>query len=50
MNYRCREIVYHITLLQTRAADSEASVTVDGVEQLDQAIPLANDRRDARPR
>jgi len=44
LHYRYRETVYHITVLQTHAADSKTSVTVDGVEQRDGAIPLVDDR------
>jgi len=43
MNYRYRETVYHITILQTCTADNESSLTVYGVEPHDQAIPLVND-------
>jgi cyclic beta-1,2-glucan synthetase len=50
LHYRYRETVYHIVVSQTRAADSatigETSITVDGVERHDQAIPLVDDRQD----
>ena len=46
VHYRYRETVYHISVRQTRAGNAEMSVTVDGVEQLDKAIPLVDDRRD----
>jgi len=46
VHYRYRETVYHIAVLQTRAGSGEMSVTVDGVEQRDQAIPLVDDRRE----
>ena len=46
VHYRYRETVYHITVLQTAAGDGERRVTVDGVEQHDQAIPLVDDRRE----
>jgi cellobiose phosphorylase len=46
LHYRYRETVYHIVVLQTRAGGGEARVTVDGVEQPDQAVPLVDDRRD----
>jgi cellobiose phosphorylase len=43
MHYRYRETVYHITVLQP-GNGSAASVTVDGVKQSDNAIPLRDDR------
>jgi hypothetical protein len=47
IHYRYRETVYHIAVSQTRAGDDEKSgvmsVTVDGVEQDDRAIPLVDD-------
>jgi cellobiose phosphorylase len=50
MHYRYRETVYHIVVSQTRAADDakigETSITVDGVERHDKAIPLVDDRQD----
>jgi cyclic beta-1,2-glucan synthetase len=46
VHYRYRETVYHISVLQTGAGQGEGSVTVDGVEIPDQAIPLVDDRRD----
>ena len=46
VHYRYRETVYHIAVLRTRAGDGEAGVTVDGVEQHDQAIPLVDDHRE----
>jgi cellobiose phosphorylase len=46
LHYRYRETVYHITVLQTRAGNGETSVTVDGVEQHDEAIPLVDDRQE----
>jgi cellobiose phosphorylase len=46
LHYRYRETVYHISVLQTRAGNGGMSVTVDGVEQRDAAIPLVDDRRD----
>jgi cellobiose phosphorylase len=45
VHYRYRETVYHITVLQTRD-DSVASMTVDGVEQTDNAIPLLDDHQE----
>jgi cellobiose phosphorylase len=46
VHYRYRETVYHITVLQTRGARDEISVTVDGVEREDEAIPLVDDRQE----
>jgi cellobiose phosphorylase len=46
VHYRYRETVYHINVLQTRAGDGEASVSVDGVERPDRAIPLVDDRQE----
>jgi cellobiose phosphorylase len=45
VHYRYGETVYHITVLQT-GEGSEASVTVDGLEQPDNAIPLLDDRKE----
>jgi hypothetical protein len=46
VHYRYRETVYHIAVLQTPDGTGETSVTVDGVERHDQAIPLVDDRQD----
>jgi cyclic beta-1,2-glucan synthetase len=46
VHYRYRETVYHIAVLQARAGNGEMSVTVDGVERPDQAIPLVDDRQE----
>ncbi len=46
MHYRYRETVYHIDVLQTRRDKGGASVTVDGVERHDKAIPLVDDRQE----
>ncbi|PTL37043.1 cyclic beta 1-2 glucan synthetase [Candidatus Methylomirabilis limnetica] len=46
VRYRYRETVYHIAVLQTLGGNGETSVTVDGVEQHDQAIPLVDDRQE----
>ena len=46
VHYRYRETLYHIAVLQTRAGTGEMSVTVDGVEQHDKAIPLVDDRQE----
>jgi cyclic beta-1,2-glucan synthetase len=44
LHYRYRETVYHIVVFQT--ADNKAGVTVDGVEQQDDVIPLVDDRKE----
>ena len=46
VHYRYRETVYHIAVLQTSAGNGEKSVTVDGVPQDDQTIPLVDDRQE----
>ncbi|OQA84974.1 MAG: N,N'-diacetylchitobiose phosphorylase [Lentisphaerae bacterium ADurb.Bin242] len=46
LHYRYRETVYHITVMQIPAENREMSVSVDGVEQPDQAIPLMNDHKE----
>jgi cellobiose phosphorylase len=46
VHYRYRETVYHIDVLQTREDKGVASVTVDGVEQVDDSIPLVDDRKE----
>jgi cyclic beta-1,2-glucan synthetase len=46
VHYRYRETVYHISVLQTVAAQAGMTVTVDGVERDDQAIPLVDDRQE----
>jgi cyclic beta-1,2-glucan synthetase len=46
LHYRYRETVYHITVLQTRARSGDTSVTVDGVGQQDETIPLVDDRQE----
>jgi len=48
VHYRYRETVYHIAVLQTTAANAGMTVTVDGVEQDDKAIPLIDDRQEHR--
>jgi cellobiose phosphorylase len=48
IHYRYRETVYHITVLQTPAADRSTRVTVDGVEQRDKTVSLIDDRREHR--
>jgi hypothetical protein len=46
MHYRYRETVYHIAVLQSLAGNGEMRVSVDGVEQHDQTIPLIDDRKE----
>jgi len=46
MHYRYRETVYHIAVQQTGAGNGEPGVTVDGVEQLGEAILLVDDRQE----
>ena len=50
IHYRYRETVYHIVVSQTRAGDggtsAEMSVTVDGLQRHDRAIPLVDDHRE----
>jgi cyclic beta-1,2-glucan synthetase len=46
LHYRYRETLYHITVRQTPTANLGKSVTVDGVEQKDNAIRLVDDRRE----
>ena len=43
LHYRYRETVYHISVVQTGAADEKASVTVDGMAQPEAAITLVDD-------
>jgi cyclic beta-1,2-glucan synthetase len=46
VHYRYRETVYHIAVTQMPAGNGETRVTVDGVAQHDQAIPLVDDRQE----
>jgi cellobiose phosphorylase len=46
VHYRYRETVYHIDVLQTRDGNGKTSVTVDGIEQHEEAIPLVDDRQE----
>jgi cellobiose phosphorylase len=48
VHYRYRETVYHIAVLQTAAANAGMTVTVDGMERDDHAIPLVDDRQEHR--
>ncbi len=44
VHYRYRETIYHISVRQM-SDNSEASVTIDGVEQSGNTISLVDDRR-----
>jgi cellobiose phosphorylase len=44
LHYRYRETFYHITFIQAGSSDQVVSVTVDGVEQLEKALRLIDDR------
>ncbi len=46
MHYRYRETVYHIAVLQTRTGGGKMCVTVDGVEQHEEVVPLLDDHRE----
>ncbi len=46
IHYRFRETAYHIAVFQLHDEDNSISVTVDGVEQQDDAIPLIDDRKE----
>ena len=46
MHYRYRETVYHITIKRPPAGDGETRVTVDGVGQPDNTIPLIDDHQE----
>jgi cellobiose phosphorylase len=46
IHYRYRETIYHVSVLQVHPGNGEMSVTVDGVEQSDKAIPLVDDHKD----
>jgi cellobiose phosphorylase len=46
MHYRYRETVYHITIKHPPAEDGETRVTVDGVSQPDNTIPLIDDHQE----
>ncbi|MEO5956491.1 MAG: hypothetical protein ABIR36_12485, partial [Nitrospiraceae bacterium] len=46
LHYRYRDTRYHITVSHVRAGNGVTRVTVDGVQQLDQAIPLVDDRQE----
>jgi cellobiose phosphorylase len=46
LHYRYRETVYRISVRQSSRAGAGMTVSVDGVAQSDQAIPLLDDRRE----
>jgi cyclic beta-1,2-glucan synthetase len=46
MHYRYRETLYRFAVSQTRDGAGEISVTVDGVEQLGNAVVLVDDRQE----
>jgi cyclic beta-1,2-glucan synthetase len=46
VHYRYRETIYHIKVVQGHEGEDEGSVTVDGVLQWEQTIPLADDHRE----
>jgi cellobiose phosphorylase len=46
IHYRYRETIYHIAVLQTHEAIDEMHVSVDGIAQRDQTIPLVDDHKE----
>ena len=46
VHYRYRETLYHITVLQTDAPNTETSVSVDGVGLPDDTIHLVDDHQE----
>jgi len=46
VHYRYRETIYHINVVQKHTGEAEESVTVDGVVQREQTIPLVDDHRE----
>ena len=46
VHYRYRETTYHITVIQIDTGSGEMRVTVDGIEQEETVIPLADDRQE----
>ena len=46
VHYRYRETLYHITVLQSDAENTAMTVTVDGIQRADLAIPLVDDRHE----
>ncbi len=48
IHYRYRETIYHIRVRQSAAGKGRMQVTVDGIEQPDQHVPLVDDHREHR--
>ena len=48
LHYRYRETSYHLQVLRTQFASDSASMTIDGVEQVDYVIRLVDDGKDHR--
>jgi len=46
VHYRYRETVYHIAILQTLAPNGGMTVTIDGIKQDSEAIPLIDDQQE----
>ena len=46
VNYRYRETIYRIAIVQTLDVDDGTVVMVDGVAQPDHTVPLVNDRKE----
>lgn len=46
LHYRYRETLYHITVVQDSCRNGGTGVSVDGVEQPGEAIPLVDDRQE----
>jgi cyclic beta-1,2-glucan synthetase len=46
LHYRYRETIYHITVLQIPSGEKAMRMSVDGIEQHDQSIPLVDDRKE----
>ncbi|MFO7643859.1 MAG: glucoamylase family protein [Desulfosarcina sp.] len=46
LHYRYRETIFHIAVLQVPAAKGGMRVSVDGIEQNDQRIPLIDDHKE----
>ncbi len=46
IHYRYRETVHHITVTQTAAGGAVTRVRMDGVDQTDKTIRLADDRHE----
>ena len=44
VHYRFRETLYHIVVSQSETADPKPAVWLDGALQVDNAIPLVDDR------